>query len=259
MRNRVTRAKGFILSQLARPFCCGEVAASNHVRDELLGGMLLPSKRVRVIENACAVTEIADEANQARSQRPQGEPVILMVSRMDDAKDHGTLIKACAKLIHSGLKLRVRFAGDGPLRSSHEALCGSEGIQERVEFLGSRGDMPQLLGQSDVAVLSTNSEGFGIALIEAMSARTPVIATDLPACREVLDSGRCGILVAPGDSDSLAHSIRRLIEDNVLRSQLVDAAAVRVLRNYDIKRTATRYADLLMGTPDSLALDTEVA
>ena len=259
-RDRRAQQKNFILSQLARPFCSGEIAASKRVRQELIEGLRLPEQRVVVIENACAVKEIAHRAQQARSQRLQSNvPVVLMVSRMDDAKDHTTLIKACASLIRSGLELRLRFAGDGPAKSSHEALCNQEGIQNSVEFLGTRTDIPELLGKSDVAVLSTRTEGFAISLIEAMSARTPVIATDIPACREVLDSGRCGVLVAANNPEALADSIRRLIGDRALADPLVHAGYARVAREYDIERALNKYTDLLADSGKVPRIMTEVA
>lgn len=251
LRDRATRRKSFILAQLARPFCSGEIAASKHVRDELVNGLRLPSYRVHVIENACAVTEIAERAALSRSQRSRGgPPVVIMVSRMDDAKDQQTLIKACAILIRSGFPVHLRFAGDGPERSDHEALCRKEGIEDAVKFLGNRTDVPELLGASDVAVLATNTEGFGIVLAEAMSARTPVIATDLPVCREVLDSGRCGILTPARNPEALADAIRRLLSDVDLRNQLVEAGFEKASREYDIAKSVDKYADLLTGDSD---------
>jgi len=248
MRDRPTRRKSFILTQLARPFCSGEIAASNQVHDELVNGLRVPRARVQVIENACAVREIAELAARARRQKPAGgPPVVTMVSRMDDAKDHNTLIRACAILMRSGFPVRLRFAGAGPNRTAHESFCWREGVREHVEFLGNRTDVPELLGSSDLAVLATHTEGFGLVLAEAMSAKTPVIATDLPVCREVLDFGRCGLLVPPRDPDALAAAIHRLLADDALRNQLIDAGFERASRKYDISRAVDQYARLLAG------------
>ena len=97
---------------------------------------------------------------------------------MDDAKDHPTLIQAVAMLTREGVPLRLRLAGDGPRRFHHEELCRKEGVSSAVEFLGARTDIAELQGQSDISLLITHTEGFGIVLIKAMASGTPVIATD---------------------------------------------------------------------------------
>ena len=248
LRDRMSRFKNMTLAHLARPFCAGEIAVSIRIRDELVKGLLLPAARVHIIENACATVEIAERAATARAAREAGpSPVILMVARMADAKDHETLLRACAKLIHTDFPLRLRLAGDGPSRSRHEALCRAQRIEDSVEFLGNRSDVPELLGSSDVAVLATHVEGFGIVLAEAMSAGVPVVATDLPVCREVLDDGRCGLLVPPRDADALAEAIRGLLADPALRNRLTQAARERVTRMYDITLAVEKYAALLKG------------
>jgi len=170
-----------------------------------------------------------------------------MVARMDDAKDHPTLIKACATLIRSGFPVRLRLAGNWPDRAKHEELCQKESIKDSVEFLGSRSDVPELLGASDIAVLATHTEGFGIVLAEAMSAKIPVIATDIAVCREVLDAGRCGLLMPPRDVEALAGAIRRLVEDVELSNHLVQEGFKRAAELYDIKHLVDKYAALLTG------------
>jgi glycosyltransferase involved in cell wall biosynthesis len=248
-RDRAASQKNSVLAHLARPFCTGEIAASKQVGNELTEVLRLPGRRVHVIENACDVTEIAKRAARARSGREMNNPpVVLMIARMDDAKDHETIIRACALLTRSGRPVRLRLAGDGPDRAKHEALCRSEGVEDAVEFLGNRTDIPELLGTSDIAVLATHTEGFGIVLAEAMSASTPVIATDIPVCREVLDSGRCGLLVTPRDVNALAAAVTRLLEDKSLRNQLAVEAYARVAGSYDINLLVSKYIRLLVGS-----------
>ena len=92
-------------------------------------------------------------------------------------------------------------------------LAEAEGVAARVVFWGRRADIPELLGQMDVCAFSTTrDEGFGIALIEAMAAGLPVVASDVPACREVLADGEAGILVPAGDPEALAAALRPLLQ-----------------------------------------------
>lgn len=252
-RDRSTYWKSSVLAHLARPFCTGEIAASQQVGHELVKNLRLPQSRVHIVNNACDVSGIADRAAKVRRLRSKDQPpIILMVARMDDAKDQPTLIQACARLIRSGFPVRLRLAGDGPHREKHEALCRSEGIEAFVEFLGSRADVPELLGASDVAVLASHTEGFGIVLAEAMSAGTPIISTDIPACREVLNSGKCGLLVPPRNSEAVANAILRLIEDDVLSDRLVREGLIRATESYDINHLVDKYAALLTGANGKL-------
>ena len=248
LRGAMTRLKCIVLSHLARPFCGGEIAQSYQIRQELVAGLGLPARRVCVIENFVNVFEVARRAAIGRAMRLDAAGVIIMAARMDDAKDHATMIKAFAELIREGLALRLRLAGDGPARAAHEALCRAEGVESFVEFLGARSDVPELLGASDVAVLSTHTEGFGLAMAEAMSAGVPIVATSLAVTREVLDEGFSGLLVPPRDPHSLADAIKRLLADPALRERLVSSAFEKAARRYDIGRAIQEYSLLLAGT-----------
>ncbi len=248
VRSPMTLLKCVVLAHIARPFCAGEIAPSYQVRDELTNGLWLPARRVHVVENFCDVFEIARRAAGSRAfRRGKETPSILMTARMDDAKDHDTAIKAIAMLVRSGRSLKLRFAGDGPRRARLESLCKNEGLAGEVEFLGDRADVAELLGLSDIAVLATHTEGFGLAIAEAMSASKPVIATSLPVTREVLDDGRCGLLVRPRDPGTLAAAIELLLADRALRERLVSSAFEKAAKRYNIDRAIEEYTTLLTG------------
>ncbi|MCP5114392.1 MAG: glycosyltransferase family 4 protein, partial [bacterium] len=110
---------------------------------------------------------------------------------------------------------------------------------------GNRTDVPELMGVSDAVILATHTEGLPIVLLEAMAAGTPIVATGIPACKEALDGGRCGLLVPPGDAVAMAASIIRLLDDSELRGQLTSAAQERVRRLYRVDLQVRRYAELL--------------
>lgn len=248
-RGRRARLKSILFAHASRPVCTGEIAVSEVVRSELVGSIRLPARRIKLIPNGCDADGILERATTARTGRtPSGETVVLMVARMDDAKDQGTLIRATGLIARQGTRIRVDLAGDGPERAAHEALCKREGVAELVRFLGNRSDVPELLGASDIAVLATRTEGMPNTLLEAMSARTPIIATDIPICREVLQGGACGVLVRPGDASALGEAIHALSRDESLRRRLTDLAFERVTRVYGRSRMIDEYARLLAGT-----------
>jgi glycosyltransferase involved in cell wall biosynthesis len=245
---RRTRWRMFALAQGARPICDAEIAVSESVGKALVDRLHLPSHRVRVIPNGCDVMEVGRRAAEARSAAARHDGWrILMVSRIDRPKDHVTLLRAVAFLRAEGLPAELSLAGDGGRREEYKALARQLGIWEHTHFLGNRSDVPELLGSSDVLVLATESEGLPIALLEGMAACIPVVATDIPPCRETLDDGRCGTLAPRRDPEALARALKEVLLNPPYRERLVQAASRRVRDHYDVPMMVERYARLLRG------------
>jgi len=244
--------KPMVLAHVARPFCRGEIAVSQAVGRILTSRLHLPARRVRVIPNGCSSEEIAaraDEGRKAAHRSASGNPRVFMPARISTSKDHATALRAIRLLRSEGRDVDLWLAG-GAFREVRQArlesLTDELGIRDLVQILGVRDDVPELLGASDIVVHPTKSEGFGMVMVEAMAAGVPVIATDIPVCREVLDGGRCGLLVPLGDFVALAAAIRRVLYDELLRARLVQAASERVRTHYDVKRMAAEYEKLLL-------------
>jgi len=250
--SRRAQLKNWIKAQLGRPNCRLEIAVSPQVAIELERELGLPGRRIRTILNSCMTDEIAERAARRRSRRQPAGSILLMVARLEAAKDHETLLRAIAELERRGRAVHLRLAGEGPLWGALTGLVRELGISPRVEFLGARHDIPELLGESDVFILATKTEGFGIVLIEAMSASVPVISSDVPACRTVLEGGGCGLLVPPGNAHALADAITQLLDDTALRKRLVTAGLERVRQHFDPQATVDAYARLLKGEMDHL-------
>ena len=138
-------------------------------------------------------------------------PVALMAARLDGAKDHDTLLDAMSLLQRRGVPLRLRLAGTGPLEESLRARAKTLGIDDKVEFLGWRDDLAACPGAADIGVLSTHYEGFGLAVVEAMAAGRPVVATRVPSILELVDDGRQGLLVPPSDARAMADALEKLV------------------------------------------------
>lgn len=250
--------KPMALAQAARPFCRGEIAVSEAVGRILTSRLHLPSSRVRVIPNGCPVEEIATRAAAGRKAAYQaaggGSARALMAATIGRAKDHPTALRAVQLLRRQGRQVELWLAGGAfreSTRTSVESLADEFGIRDLVRFLGVREDIPELMGVSDIVVQATESEGFGMAVIEAMAAGVPVVATDIPPCREILDGGRCGLLVPRGDSPALAEAIGQILDDEGLRLRLVAAASERVRSHYEVRRMAAGYAELLLASRNS--------
>lgn len=139
--------------------------------------------------------------------KKQSKENVIMVATLENHKDHDTLLKAWSQIKPGDVPGKLLIAGHGRRADELKALSSELNLQN-VEFLGSRPDVPQLLHQSAVFVLSTTTaEGFGTVLIEALAAGLKVVATDVPACREVLQNGKYGVLVAPANPTALRDAI----------------------------------------------------
>ena len=143
------------------------------------------------------------------------EPVITMVARFAAPKDHTTLLRAISMM--GDVPCRLRLVGDGPLLPEAKALASDLGIENRVEFTGSRSDVTALLAHSDVFVLTSRFEGLPISILEAMRAGLPVVASDVGGVPELVNE-ETGILVAQGDAVALAEALKRLLGSPALLS-----------------------------------------
>lgn len=189
--------------------CCSRYVAGEFARSPGAFRSVL-----RCVHNCAPVPLFRAVARKVRAERLDGRPRLVMVATLEGHKDHDTLLRAMPAVIAAVPGVHLSLAGNGSLRPRLEALARSLGIDGRVDFLGSCADVPTLLGGCDLFVFSTTrEEGLGTVLIEALAAGLPVVASDVPACRELLEEGRWGVLVNPGDPAALAQAvIRRLGE-----------------------------------------------
>jgi glycosyltransferase involved in cell wall biosynthesis len=238
------------LLRAERALGCPVISASRWVEASLAAlGPLPPGSRV--VLNACDTNQIARRAQASRRSRDDTRFVIVMVARLDAIKDHATLLEAVARLrgrtIRStGRTIELRLIGDGPLEARLRSQVRTLGLSASVLMLGASGEVPEHLGRADAFVLSTTArEGFGIALIEALAAGVPVIASDVPACREVLEDGRLGTLVPPGDPAALAEALGRLLDAAERADPPRLPALESVARRYGIERLHRDYAAVL--------------
>ncbi len=191
-----------------RVVCC-----SDYVRDLHRSLRGFPGLLFSTVYNCVRTAQIQARARLAREGMDhdapeEGGPVAIMVATLEAHKDHVTLLRATALVLARRPDFRLQLVGQGSLRAELEGLAAQLGLGESVRFLGAGRDVPELLGRADLFVFSTtNQEGFGTVLLEAMAAGLPIVATDCPACRELLAGGRFGSLVPPQDPAALARAV----------------------------------------------------
>ena len=146
---------------------------------------------------------------------------IVMIARLDDIKDQETLLKAFANLEEPSWRLKI--VGDGPKSNELKKISRELSLTNEVIFYGSSSNIPYILGESDIFAFSTTeAEGFGKVLIEAMAAKVPIIASDVKACREVLFNGKAGILVPPKDINEWTRNLKELIKNKKRRRKIAE-------------------------------------
>ena len=164
--------------------------------------------------------------------------IISMVAGFRNQKDQETLIKACALLPDN---YTLQLIGDGERREILQQLVSELGIEKRVEFMGLRSDIPELLAESDINVLSSHFEGLSLSSIEGMASGRPFIASDVNGLREIVDGN--GILFPHGDATTLANEIKKLCE-NPEHYKLIAIACQEKAKQYDISIMAQKYNEL---------------
>ncbi len=184
---------------------------------------VLGFRRERIVTIPCGVNlEILNTVESSGKERR-----VIYVGRLVPHKHVDHAIKAFAKCLETDGSLELLIVGTGPERLTLDRLVERAGLHTKVVFSGFVEDhrnVYRLLKESLILVNPSTVEGFGIILIEAMASGVPVVAYDLPAYRDFIVSGLNGILVQPGDIDSLSTAISTLIQDTRSYNRIVENA-----------------------------------
>ena len=201
----------------------------------------LPLPRIGVISNGVDTAKFVPGFHR---KTESGRMAIGATGSLTPVKDHALLVRACATLTRDGLDVELRIAGEGPERGRLVQLATAVGMGERLVLAGHVANMPAFLQGLDVFVLPSLSEAHPNALLEAMACGLACVGTRVGGVPDVLDGGRCGLLVDAGDVGSLAGGIEALAADMSLRCTLGAAARDRVCRLYSLDKMIQAYAAL---------------
>jgi len=194
---------------------------------------LLPGS-VRAVHNG-----IVPAVPAARAM-PGGGRVIGTLGRLVPQKGHDVLVEALTELPDA----RAVIVGEGPSRAELEQLARRLGVDDRLELPGWSDDAPGYLPTFDVFVLPSRDEGLPLAMLEAMLAGVPVVASDVGSIREAIEHDRSGMLVPAGDPHALAVAVRLLLDDAELRARLAEAARTTVSSSFTAQVMASRYEQI---------------
>lgn len=218
------------------------VAITESVKISLLAHVPNKAKDIVVIENGVN-TKIFSQAERYKKSSIDNsirdtDFLIIQVASFRAQKDQFSSIRAMSYL-PSYMKLIL--VGDGPLKQQCVDLVAQIGVQNRVVFLGNRVDVDSLNKTADIVLVSSNSEGFGLAAVEGMAAGKPCVASNVPGLAEVVKGA--GMLFPVGDEKAIASVIQKLSDDQMFYQQTAIACSARAT-TYDISIMIDRYVEM---------------
>jgi glycosyltransferase involved in cell wall biosynthesis len=229
-------------------FASQVVAVSEDVRRLLVERIGIPIDRIRVVPNGVPVDEQPSGEKISVLRRSLGlEPdsrVVGTVGSLYPVKGHKFLIDGAPHVIRRFPHVIFLIVGRGGLREELEGHVQQLGVARHFRFLGHREDVRDLLALCDVFVLPSLSEGMPLALLEAMGAGVPSVATRVGGVSEVVEHGKTAMVVSPGNSQALADSINTLLEDRTLAKEMGESARQVVARRFCLTGMVQAYREI---------------
>jgi glycosyltransferase involved in cell wall biosynthesis len=238
IRNNFTSeisAAGKVLGRLSARWpsiqICNSVAAKEAVQKAT--GLFKPA-RVHVVPNGLDMQAFA-----AAAPLP-AQPTLLAVGRLYPQKRWDRLVKVMALVQRRGRSFSVRHVGDGPLRSALEFQAREMSVDHRLEFLGERQDVADLLGSSTCLVHTADEEGCPNVIMEAMACARAVVATDAGHCPQLIEDGVTGFVVKRGDDETFAQRVATLIDDPGIARRMGQAGRSRIANEFGLHQLRDR-------------------
>ena len=232
------------------------VAIADHVREFLVEQGARPKKLVKIANGLDL--EQADMEFSRTTSAPGN--MILVLGQIEPRKRHQDVIRAMPMVLKNHPESHLAVAGHvyhpGYMEELRQ-LVNELGLQGKVDFLGARDDVPELIKQSKALVLCSESEGLPWVILEAMAARLPFVGSDIRANQEVVIHGRTGLLSPLGDPAGYARSLDRLLSDPGFAAKIATEARARVERDFSaevmVRKTERMYWEMMAGVRGRVA------
>lgn len=225
------------------------VAVSRAAGRQLTGNGLVPARKLRVVPNGIHVQPFRARDPELRAQLATSlglapdTALVGFVGRLNWAKDLQTMLAAFEKIHRCRDDVALVLAGEGEEREALEASIARLGIRDRVFLLGDRSDIPQLLPAFTMFAMSSISEGYSIALLEACACALPIVVTDVGGNGEIVSDGVNGLVVQPRDAGALARAIGELLDDPARAAEMGRAGRDWLLAHGTFEVMSSRYLD----------------
>lgn len=219
----------------------GITAVSDYLRCETIKHFNVAPERIRTIPNFVDLARYDRDAYPCHRAKfsVEGEKIITHISNFRPVKRVDDVVRIFRR-IADRMPARLLLVGDGPERVKAQQIADSEGVMDRVIFLGKQTSVAELLACSDLFLLPSENEAFGLVALEAMACGVPVIATRIGGIPEVVTDGEAGYLAAVGDVESMAAAGFEVLSDPD-RWKLTSAAARQAAERYSAERVVPEY------------------
>lgn len=229
------------------------IAISGSVKEYIHSTCGINSEKVQVIhygldDNCFLVNNGADSGSIAKTALGLNEDnfIVTIIARLTPQKGHQYAIRALEQIVATHPHIRFLVVGEGPLESHLRQMVETLSLTKHVRFLGLRKDVPDILKISDLLLLPSLYEGFGLVLLEAMATKKPVLASKVGPIPEVVVDGGTGLLVPPADSQAIAEAILKLDHDVTLRLNLGKAGYERLKDHFTLEKMARKIEELYL-------------
>jgi glycosyltransferase involved in cell wall biosynthesis len=233
-----------LLGRMLRPFVDATLTNTAAGRDALIADDGVRPDKVVVLENGVDTTRFRRFVLPDTSKR---QVRVGCVANLRPVKNIDGLMRVAKRAVERFPQLVFEVAGDGAQRAELEQLHAALGLGSRFVLRGDVADVPNFLRSLDVAVLPSHSEGMSNSLLEYMAAGRAVIATDVGAAAEVLEGGRCGLIVPPRDEDALVEALGKLLANPLRAAGLGAAARRRAEAEYSRSAMCRRFEEFYTG------------
>lgn len=224
------------------------IANSEAVREDTIARERIDPGRILVIHNGVDLGRFS-VVNDDLSREPR--PHVVVVSNLIHYKGHEYFLRAWPRIVARYPNATASLVGEGPMRPALEQLSRELGIEGSIRFVGSRQDVTSFLSAADLYVHPSLQEGYSNAILEAMAAGLPVVATRVGGNAEAVLDGETGTLVPPADAEALADGVLRILEDPARAARFGARAADVIRRRFDISAVVSAhealYAKLVAG------------
>ncbi|MEO7433119.1 MAG: glycosyltransferase [Dokdonella sp.] len=240
----------FAVYRLSMRWTHAVVAVCEAARRNLVARERIPSGKVVSVPNGIHVERFIPASTLAHARLaedlglPAATQLVGFVGRLNWAKDLPTMIRAFARVCRDRRDVALIVVGDGALRAELAALADSEGVAATIHFLGDRSDVRELLQGFDIFAMSSVSEGYSIALLEACATGLPIVATAVGGNAEIVVDGVNGRIVPPGDPAALAQALETMLADPDRRRAIGSRGRKWALEHATVARMLSGYAAL---------------
>lgn len=230
----------------------GVTAVSEYLKNETFNKFDI-KKEIKVIPNFIDLMRFkkSNKNHFKKAICPEGEKVITHVSNFREVKRVPDVVSTFDRVLKNGVEARLLMVGDGPDRSRAENKCRELGICDKVRFLGKQDQVEEVLSISDLFLIPSGSETFGLAALEAMSCGVPVISSNIGGLPEVNLHGKTGYLCELGDVEAMGEYATKILKDEKLHAKMSKAARKQA-EEFELDKIVTIYEEYYKTVQKSL-------